>query len=183
LQREETRQRILESANRLIAEKGFQGTRTLDVAEASDLSHGAVFLHFPTRNTLLHEVAIALGIRITDRLHDLWKNGGSFREALTAHIKALAAEEALYASLLAEPSLKLEVIGIQSAISHHLMEAAEPEMKAGKLREVPMHLLFNTWIGLVHHYLMNRELFAPKGGVLKKHGAALVDHYMSLLRR
>src|SRR6478672_6369197 len=124
LQKEETKLRILENANRLIAERGFQATRTLDVAEASELSHGAVFVHFPTRNKLLHEVAMQLGIRITDRLHALWTKGGSFREALTAHIKALAAEEALYAQLLAEPSLSLERIGIQSAISHHLMEAA-----------------------------------------------------------
>jgi AcrR family transcriptional regulator len=170
-------------ASRLFAESGFRQTRTVDVTEASGLSHGALFVHFPTRFQLLHQVAIDLGLRITDRLHALSKSGGTFRDALNAHIKALAAEEGLYSQLLAEPSLALERIGIQSAISHHLMEAAEPEIKAGKLREVPMHLLFNTWIGLVHHYLMNRELFAPKGGVLKKHGAALVDHYLSLMRR
>jgi len=46
---------------------------------------------------------------------------------------------------------------------------------------VPMHLLFNTWIGLVHHYVCNRDLFAPGESVIARRGSVLLDHYMGLL--
>jgi hypothetical protein len=46
---------------------------------------------------------------------------------------------------------------------------------------MPMHLLFNTWIGLVHHYMVNRDLFAPEGSVIARRGKELLDHYMGLL--
>jgi hypothetical protein len=58
---------------------------------------------------------------------------------------------------------------------------AEPELRRHRLRKVPLHLLFNTWIGLLHHYLANRDLFVARGSVLKKHGPALIDHYLALL--
>lgn len=37
------------------------------------------------------------------------------------------------------------------------------------------------WIGLVHHYLMNRDLFAPGESVIARRGRELLDHYMGLL--
>jgi AcrR family transcriptional regulator len=179
-QKEETRQRLLEAAARLIAENGFAGTRTADVAAAVGVSHGAVFVHFPTREALVLAVTAALGRRITDRLHALGAEGGGLRGALTAHLRCLAEEEALYARLLTErPLLPADFArtwtAIQSAVSHHILETAPPA-------RVPPHFVFNTWIGLVHHYLMNRELFAPTGGVLKRHGRMLVDNYLDLLQ-
>jgi hypothetical protein len=48
---------------------------------------------------------------------------------------------------------------------------------------MPLHLLFNTWIGLVNHYLVNRELFAPGASVIERRGAELLDHFMNLIGR
>src|SRR5207245_2072639 len=43
-------------------------------------------------------------------------------------------------------------------------------------------LLFNTWIGLVHHYLVNRDLFATGDSVISEHGDALVQHLITLVK-
>jgi len=42
-------------------------------------------------------------------------------------------------------------------------------------------LLFNTWLGLIHHYLGNRDLFAPGHSVVERHGSMLLDHFVGLL--
>jgi AcrR family transcriptional regulator len=180
-QKRETRQSLLLAATGLMAERGFVGTRTIDVAAATGLSHGTVFVHFARREDLLLEVVRDLGRRMTDRLHELRAEG--LREALLAHVRCLAEDEALYTRLLMERHLlpeecRLAWIGMQSAVSHHLMQAAAGE----PLKKMPPHLMFNTWMGLVHHYLMNRELYAPKGSVLKRHGRELVEHYLKLVR-
>ena len=65
--------------------------------------------------------------------------------------------------------------------SHYVNESAERAMHKGAIRRLPKHMLFNSWIGLVHHYLVNRELFAPHGLVLKERGEELVTHFMALV--
>ncbi len=54
-------------------------------------------------------------------------------------------------------------------------------MVNGDIRSIPMHLLFNTWIGLIHYYLFNRDLFSPDGSVMEKIGEELINHFMRLL--
>ena len=54
-------------------------------------------------------------------------------------------------------------------------------MNAGAIEPMAPHLLFNTWLGLLHHYVANRDLFAPGGSVLERRGNELLDHTMHLL--
>jgi AcrR family transcriptional regulator len=185
-QKAATRERVLSAAARLVEKRGFARTRTVDVARATRLSHGAVFVHFPSREALVLELTAQLGRAITDRLHALVAEGATLRDVLHAHLRCLEEHEDAYARLLAERPLLPKGFtrtwtAIQSAVSHHIARAAEPELRAGRLQAMPVHLLFNTWLGLVHHYLINRELFAPGGSVLRRHGRALADHFMTLV--
>jgi hypothetical protein len=43
--------------------------------------------------------------------------------------------------------------------------------------------MFNTWVGLINYYLMNRDLFAPGESVISRYGQRLVEHYMNLISR
>jgi len=128
-----------------------------------------------------------LGRRVAYRLHLLAEAGHGVRDILWAHLKGLAEHEQLYVRLITEGRLlprtpRMSFVMIQSAISLHLGAAVETETSAGLLRPMPLHLLFNTWIGLVHHYLANGDLFSAEGSlVLKQHGATLVDHFYSLI--
>jgi AcrR family transcriptional regulator len=187
-QKAETRRRMLDGAFALCGRDGFLHARTLDLAEAIGVSHGAVFAHFPTREALLGEVATALGTRITDRLHAVEIGKGGLRRALATHLECLAADEAIYRHLVIEAPLMPDALRtgwlcIQSAVSHHIATAARHEIAAGVLRRVPPHLLFNGWIGLVHHYIVHRDVFAPGRSVLAEHGPALVAHYVSLHKK
>jgi AcrR family transcriptional regulator len=185
-QRAETRQRVLRAATRLVERRGFNGTRTIDIARATRLSHGAVFTHFPSREALDLAVAAELGRAITDRLAALVKEGASLKEVLLAHVQCLSEAEDIYFHLLREGPLLPKAFArtwtaIQSAVAHHILDAAAVERTAKKLRSVQPHLMFNTWLALVNHYVINRELFVSDGSVMKKHGRALVDHYLALL--
>lgn len=185
-QKQQTRQRVVDAATFLFAEKGLARTRTADIAKRAGLSHGGIFVHFGSRDELLAEVVSETGRKITDRLHSLITNDASLSEVLHAHLQCLSECETAYTAFLRESRLLPEDtlrarIGVQSAISYHLNESAERAMEDGYVRRLPKHMLFNTWIGLVHHYLMNRELFAPSGSVLKERGEELVSHFISLI--
>jgi len=154
---------------------------------AAGVAHGTLFVHFPTRDDLIAAVIEESGQRIAARIHDLARAGTTVHEILVAHLEGLAEYEAFYARLVMEgpllpPHAQATLLGIQSAISWLLAGVAEHEMAVGAIRPMPTHLLFNTWLGLVHHYVCNRELFAPGGSVLERWGPVLIDHYEALLR-
>lgn len=185
-QRRKTHTRLVNSALRRFSKKGIAATRTVDVARAARVSHGAIFVHFPTRDDLVTAAVEKFGKQVTRRLHDLVDRNASVAEVLAAHLAGLQEHESFYARLLMEgpllpPVARSTLIGIQSAIAFHLSAAAEREMKAGKIQRTSLPLLFNTWIGLLHHYLSNQDLFAPGESVLGRHGQDLLDHFMGLL--
>ncbi|HEU4425799.1 MAG TPA: TetR/AcrR family transcriptional regulator [Pilimelia sp.] len=185
-QKAATRQRLLRYAEHLVVRQGFTGTRTLDIARAAGVAHGSVFLHFPSREALMLTVASEMGRKLTDRLHALAATGSGLRDALTAHVRCIEEHEALYHRLLVDgPSLPPEFrtawLGMQSAVATHVLAAAEVDIRAGTIRPMPPHLLFNTWLGLIHHYLVNREVFAPGGSVMATHGQVLIEHYLTLV--
>ena len=187
LQKAETRQRILETALSLYAERGIATTRSADVAKAAGVAHGTVFLHFPSQEALLVAVIEDFGDGLCRRLHELSARGEGLRAFLEAHIEGLNEGEAFYARLVTEAcflpeAARSSLVMIQSTVSYHLAAAAEAGMDAGLIKRQPIHLLFNTWIGLVHYYVANRELFAPGGHVLERCGAELVEHYLGLVR-
>ncbi len=185
-QKQLTRARILDAAYRLFSRQGLGATTTLEVARRAKVSHGLIFAHFATREALVTAVVAEFSERVVIRIHDLTEAKASLREVLAAHLAGLSQHEAFYARLVTEgpslpPAARATLIGIQSATALHIAEAAEREMAHSRIRRMPVHLLFNTWIGLVHHYLVNRDLFAPGESVLNRRGPELLEHYLGLL--
>ena len=182
----ETKKLLIDTAMNQFAKNGLITTRTSDIAAAANVSHGTLFAHFPTREILLNEVIEEFGMRIISRLHELVNSNGGMREVLEAHLKGISEYEAFYTGLVSEARLldesaRNQFVMIQSAISFHIIQVAENEMKAGKIRAMPMDMLFNTWVGLIHYYLVNGDLFAPGESILKRYSKQLIEHYMNLI--
>jgi AcrR family transcriptional regulator len=185
-QKIQTRKHIIDEALNQLARDGFTTARTSDIARAAGVSHGTVFMHFPTREILLDAVIEEFGMRITKRLHELVNSNCEMKEVLEAHLRGISEYEAFYSRLVSEGRLLPEsarnsLVMIQSAISFHLIQVAEREMEAHKIRTMPVNLLFNTWIGLIHYYLVNGDLFAPGGSVLERYSTQLIEHYINLI--
>jgi AcrR family transcriptional regulator len=184
--KEATGGRLREASVRLCAKRGFLHVRTLDVARAAGVSHGAVFKHFPTRDALVEATIRLVGRRLTDRLHELAQGRAGLRAALTAYLECVGEFEPLYARLVTEvPHLpgraRRTWLGVQSAICSHISQALAEDQRKKMIRDMPLHLLFNTWTGLVHHYLSQRNLFAPRGSVIARCGKELLEHFLNLV--
>src|SRR2546427_178542 len=154
-QKAATRDRLVNAAMALFARKGIVQTTTADIAKSIRMSHGVVFLHFPKRDDLV--------IAVIDEF------------------------EPFYARLVTEapllpPKVRSTLLMLHAAVSQRLFLALERERKAGRARRFERPLLFNTWIALVHHYLVNRDLFATGDSVISEHGDALVQHLMTLVK-
>ena len=182
-QKEETRRRLLESGYQVICEKGLLRTRVSDIAQAAGVSHGAVFVHFESLDALIAEVTEEYGRRIALRTHELAARSAHMEDLLRAHLTGIGEHEAFYTRLVTEnrllPQEARDVwIGLQSALSFHFSRVAAREWPNA---ETDMALMFNAWVGLVHHYLSNGDLFAPEGSVTARYAETLVAFYMKMM--
>lgn len=174
-QKEQTRFHLLEKAYEEFASRGFLAGKTLDIAKAAGVSHGTLFLHFPTKEELLSKTLDEFALKLGATLQKL---KGSPREVLSAHLEAIRACEPFYAHLVIEgpllpPFLRSKVFMIQSGIAHHL----EKSLSKGNLP-----FILNSWLGLIHYYLTHRDLFAPGGSVIQVHGKDLLENFMQTFK-
>ena len=68
--RARTRAELLAAAKRLLASKGFHGTKIADIAAAADVGTGTFYLHFPTKEALFADLVRETAMRAkeeTDR--------------------------------------------------------------------------------------------------------------------
>jgi AcrR family transcriptional regulator len=185
-QKAATRNRLVEGAMALFIRKGILLTTTADIAKAIGMSHGVVFLHFPKRDDLVIAVIDEFARHLSAEFRAALEQEHGLRALLHAHLRVLQKFEPFYARLVTEaPLLPEKVRGTllmtQAYVSSELFKSIEAERKAGHARAFERALLFNTWIGLVHHYLINRDVFATGESVIAEQGDGLVEHFMKLV--
>lgn len=77
-----TRQRILEAATKLFAEKGFDATTTRDIAEAAQIATGTLFNYFATKEAIIAQQADAASEHVHDAYFERPENGETLEEDL-----------------------------------------------------------------------------------------------------
>lgn len=186
-QKEITRQRIIDTAFRVYAVKGFSTTTNI-IAQEAGISHGTIFVHFPTKEILQHYVLEQFASEVGNELHNLSTTSEDISELLYAHIGILQKYEAFYKKLILEiailPSETKEIlVSLQSTMSWHFSLVVERLQKFRLIKDIPLHMLFNTWIALVHYYLQNSDLFAPDTSVLERYSNELVSTFVTLISK
>jgi AcrR family transcriptional regulator len=175
-QKEATRERLVNAAMDLFARNGIAQTTTADIAKSIGMSHGNVFVHFPKRDDLVIAVIDEFGRRLATEFRGAFENELGLRAVLRAHLRVLSELEPFYARLVTEaPLLPLKVrstlLMLHAGVAREIFIALERK---------PM--IFNTWIGLVHHYIVNRDLFASGDSVIAERGESLINHFMTLVK-
>lgn len=186
LQKEQTKTLLLHTAYEVLSQKGIMNTRMSDIAEAAGVSHGTVFAHFKTQEALIEEVIEAYGQKIAFRTHELAESCGHLEALLRAHLSGIMEFEAFYTRLVIESRLlpsgaRNSWVAVQSAISFHFSQVSQRELKPAEYGGIQAYMLFNMWMGLVHYYLANGDLFAPEGNVIQRYGEILIQNFMKLL--
>lgn len=187
-QKLETRRKLVNAAYGAFAAHGIGSTNTASLAKSVGVSHGTVFVHFATRDDLLVAVMDEFGARLSARFLEVAAGRTGLKGILTAHLAVIEEFEDFYVRLVRElPQLPAQVRSLffmlQANISHRMFEAAQVEMKRGKLKKLDRPLFFNTWLGLLHHYLAHREMFVPHGSLIAAKGDELHRHFLTLITK
>ena len=188
LQKEATREHIINTAMSVYTEQGFAAPTNI-IAQKAGVAHGTIFVHFPTREDLLLHALERFADDMGKKLHALSAANGNIEGLLRAHIEIIEDNEPFYKKLIMEASnlpcdARNTLIALNSSTARHFEIAARRGIEDGKIKMLPIHMLYNTWIGLVHYYLHNSELFAPGDeSVITQYKIELVNAYMKLIEK
>lgn len=89
----DTRRQIIEAADRLFYERGFEATSFADIATAVGLSRGNFYYHFKTKDEILRAV-IALRTANTQAMLDAWQGATAPAERIRSFIHILVMNRA-----------------------------------------------------------------------------------------
>ena len=186
IQKENTRQKILDTAYRVYMEQGF-GAPTAEIAREAGISHGSVFSHFQSLNELLECLIESFGTSLALEIRRLAEESGSVEELLEMHLVILSRHEEFYTRLMTERSLLPKEVqytfaNTQTTIAHHFGRIFEEEINKGTIKDIPAHMLYSTWLGMIQYYLWNKDFFAPQGPVISRYSRELKDTFLTLIR-
>lgn len=184
IQKEEKRSKIIETARNCYANQGFL-VSTATIAQEANVSHGSIFSHFSTSEELISAVLEDFYIIITAKLRGISSTEG-ISSFLTQHLEVLEEHELFYKRLIEEKTLlpedsQLLFVEMQSTVSHNFSKVIDNEKQT--IKDLPLHSLFNTWIGIIHYYLQNSSQFSPNASVLKRYKRELIFLYTELIKK
>ncbi len=85
----ETRERLLEAASRLFAERGFEATRPQDIAREADVAIGTFYLHFADRREAFEAFTARAATELMERARTRAPDTGNFEARLRCTLESL----------------------------------------------------------------------------------------------
>jgi AcrR family transcriptional regulator len=152
----QTRDRILQTAQRLFAAQGFDGTTTRDLAAAANVAEGTLFRHFPNKKAILVEVATQGWVEIlTDLLTELSEMGSykaiaqvmrrrMWNMKKNADMMRVCFMEAQFHPDLRD-RIQIEVIGKMTNVAEAFFQEA---MDKGIYRQMDAKLVSKVFLGM-----------------------------------
>jgi AcrR family transcriptional regulator len=147
------RYRILEAAERLFAERGFDRTSTASIAAAASVPHGLIFYHFKTKMDLLLAVVRDRELLVLDDLLPAPTAGADLTQAVAETWASLSAalgrpsivRRIIFQELAAHPEVRQRALDlhdqISAVVSRHLARISGHDGKPRPQHEAAARLL------------------------------------------
>ncbi|WP_195662309.1 TetR/AcrR family transcriptional regulator [Bacteroides congonensis] len=159
---------IIETAQQLFIEKGFAGTSMSDIAATVGINRPTLHYYFRTKDKMFKAVFGSIVISLMPKIHDIIKLDIPFVDRM-----GMVLDE--YIELFTkEPYLPKFICGEIQRDVNHLLEAAKElqfeaalslvkdtllaEMEAGKIKKVPLPMVFLTFYSLLTYPFLVRNL-------------------------
>jgi len=183
---------VLDAALELFIENGFAATRVEDIATRAGLSKGAVYLYFPSKESILEGLVRRAISPIADNALGMLRNyAGDPRLVISTALKMIAGR-LKDPELVAIPRLLIrEIVNfpefaemyrreVLDRVIPALIGLIENGIREGYFRKVDAELTLRSVIGPVIAHMLISELF----GIRPRDGLAidrLIDNHLSIL--
>ena len=164
VQRESTRERILEAAEDAFADKGYHETLVEEIASRTSLSKGGFYFHFPSKEDLFFAVIDRLAGRLSRRAEEASASCESplagVDAALSEVLIRLGRRRRLAKVLLVQgysmgsafEKKRVEIFGRFAAV---IQDGLDRAIEAGEIAPINTEVVARAWLGAVNEIVVN----------------------------
>jgi AcrR family transcriptional regulator len=167
---DDTRQRILQAAAEIIAERGYARATTRSIAESAGVNEVTLFRHFGSKRNLLSEL-----IGQHSALPELTKVienqlTGDYRQDLTrlatVFFRVITERKEALRLMLCEarelPEVREVIVQVPDQLRGVLTGYFQSQMDGGKVKEMHPELMAQAFLGMFFSYGIAREMLASQ---------------------
>jgi TetR/AcrR family fatty acid metabolism transcriptional regulator len=161
--KELTRERILEAAEKLFAEKGFHETAMDEIVRASKVSKGGVYFHFPSKEelffALLDKLADALQREVQREIARRRGAVAKIQGALEVVLRILTSQRYLAQIILRQghglgPSFERKRLEIYSRFARLIKENLDEALAEGSIPPINTEITAYAWLGAINELVL-----------------------------
>ena len=161
--KELTRERILEAAEKLFAEKGFHETAMDEIVRASKVSKGGVYFHFPSKEelffALLDKLADALQREVQREITRRRGAVAKIQGALEVVLRTLTSQRHLAQIILRQghglgPSFERKRLEIYSRFAQLIKENLDEALAEGSIPPINTEITAYAWLGAINELVL-----------------------------
>ncbi|MDP8203281.1 MAG: TetR/AcrR family transcriptional regulator [Candidatus Tenebribacter mawsonii] len=188
IQKQFTRDKILDSAKQIFIEKGIINSATLQIAEKAGIAHGTLFLHFPNKDALVIGLLDIELLKFSDEIKQLIIETDEIDKLLNQYLNLIKKEEGFFSSLAREmPSYKSElrrkILFRESLIREHFHQVIEKGIRKGIYASVDIPSVLTFLFGTINYYLSLKSSFVHSGSVIEKFHDQTIEIFMKILKK
>jgi AcrR family transcriptional regulator len=191
---EERKLQILRVAVSLFSQRGFGGTTTREIAQASGVSEAMVFRHFATKQELYtaildHKacsgdsmnpeqmVAEALKQKDDRAVFERLALGALNHHECDPEFQRLLLHSALEGHELAEIFFEKFILRVYELLGSYI----EERQRDGAMVKIDPAIIVRSFIGMIIHHSLNNNLWDPKRRLLKISNEDAAKHFTDIL--
>ena len=188
LQKQKTRELILQTAKNEFIKNGFLNTTTAQIAQSAGIAHGTLFLHFSSKNILIVEILDSELDLISAGIQKLILNAADLEEMLRLYLDKLQESEDFFSAVARElpfypDELRRMILFRDSILRSNFTQVIETEIKAGKFKAVPQATAVDFLFGTINHFLSLKQIYCKEDSVIAKFKTSIIDTFLTFLNK
>ncbi|MCZ6535772.1 MAG: TetR/AcrR family transcriptional regulator [Chloroflexi bacterium] len=170
------RDRIMEAAEVVFAEKGYHDTAMDEIVRRTDMSKGGLYFHFPSKERLFFAVMDHLGNRLAERINaSIAQESDAIARleiALTTVLESLGKRRRLAKLLLVQGysmgnAFEKKRIETYSRFASLIKDNLDLAVEEGSIPPIDTEIVSHLWVGAVNEVLI-RWLYTGKPAPVKE---------------
>ncbi len=189
--KEHTRERILEAAEQLFAEKGFHETAMDEIVKTAKISKGGVYFHFPSKEKLFFAMLDRLAETLQRQVeHEISRRHGAVEKvqgALETVLRNLARQRRLAHIILRQgyglgPAFERKRLEIYSRFAQLIKGHLDQAIAEGSIPPLNTEVTAYAWLGAITE-LITRWLYTGRPDPLRESLPALLKIFLHSIGR
>ena len=162
---------LLDTAEMLFSQKGFDGTSVRDIAEAAGINTAMISYYFGSKEKLMEEIFERKSLNIREKVDNLLKDDSldplqKMYSLVDVYIEGILQRKHFHRILLCEqiinqnPSIIQMVDKMKTKNSEYINDLIRLGQKKGMFKKnIDIPMMTNTLIGTISHTLLNMDFY------------------------